>query len=75
MDDLEYSKFITVLLQYGLWPIEWAGDLIVLRNPQNDTVMAIASSTATPIPRDALEDILAAAGMDMGQFLQLYETV
>ena len=75
MYDVEYPKLLNVLFQYGLWPIEWSGDYVILRNPHNDTFISLSSDPTTLVPRDALPDILSYAGMDESQFWQLYDTL
>lgn len=69
------AKLLTVLFQYGLWPIEWSGDHVLLRNPHNETFIAISSEPNTILPPEALEDILAYAGMDLETFWQLEGTI
>ena len=75
MSSVSYTQLIAVLFQYGLWPIEFSGDHILLKNPHNDSFLAVSSDPDTVLPPGALEDILEYAGLDLGQFWHLYETV
>ena len=70
----EFSKVLSVLFQYGLLPIYWEGDLLIIQGINNKR-MVFSGGLGDEVPDLALATILEHVGMDEGAFWQYYYTI
>ncbi len=71
----EFGKTVAVVFLYGLRPVSWDGDLIVIIDPNSGRRLVFSGDPTDEVPRPALDALLDAIGMDEATFWQLYETV
>ena len=70
-----FSKTVQVLFLYGLRPISWEGDLIILEDPHRNTRLVLSGDPDDEVPVEALAALLEYAALEAATFWQLYETI
>ncbi|PKB70648.1 MAG: hypothetical protein BZY87_08930 [SAR202 cluster bacterium Io17-Chloro-G6] len=75
MNSAEFAKTLAVLIQYGLHPSYWDGDLFIIYDPNRDQRLVFSGDVDDEVPTPAFETLLEYIGMEEETFWQLYETI
>ena len=68
MRQTEFAKTLSVLIQYGLRPTYWEGDLFIIVDPERGLKFALAGDGDDEVPGAVLEKLLEYAAMEESTF-------
>ena len=75
MNSPEFAKALAVLFQYGLHPIYWDGDLVIIEDPNRGIKLVFSGDVDDEFTNPALGTLLEYIGMDEDTFWTLYPTI